>query len=503
MEFARAGGILLHPTSLPGRFGIGDLGPAAVAWLEFLAGAGQGLWQVLPLGPTGFGDSPYQSFSAFAGNPLLVSPELLLADGVVEASDLASAPLVPEDRVDFGAVIPWKLGLLGRGFDRFRRGAAAALREPFARWSREQDGWLADYALFRALKDAHGGAVWTEWEEELVRRDPAVLAAAHERLHLEVEAQRFHQFLVARQWNALRARARDARIRILGDLPIFVAHDSADVWAHQELFQLDAGGRCTHVAGVPPDYFSRTGQRWGNPLYRWDVLADSGYGWWLDRLRAVLAQVDVVRIDHFRGFEACWEIPASAPTAETGRWVEGPGAEFFDSLRTALGDLPVIAEDLGVVTPEVVALCDRFLLRGMKVLQFAFSSDASNPFLPHHHVRACAVYTGTHDNDTTRGWFATLPEPERDRVRRYLGRDGRDIAWDLIRTAFASVADTAVVPLQDVLDLGSEARMNLPGRASGNWTWRVRGPALTAAVRDRLRETAELFGRTRSEPHAT
>jgi 4-alpha-glucanotransferase len=494
MGFPRASGILLHPTSLPGGFGIGDLGPGALAWLEFLSASGQGLWQVLPLGPTGYGDSPYQSFSAFAGNPLLVSPERLHEAGLLDRGDLDGAPRSSEDAVAFGPVIEWKSALLDRAARRFEAGAAPALRDPFGSWSREQAAWLDDYALFMALKEAHGGGVWTEWDRGLVRREPAALESARARLEPAVASHRFRQYLFAAQWRALREHARSAGVRIVGDLPIFVAHDSADVWAQQEIFRLDERGRPTHVAGVPPDYFSRTGQRWGNPLYRWDVLERRGYDWWLDRFRATLAQVDVVRLDHFRGFEASWEIPADAPTAETGRWVKGPGARFFDAVRGALGALPVIAEDLGVITPEVLGLRDRFELPGMKVLQFAFSGP-DNPFLPHRHVRKCAVYSGTHDNDTTRGWYATAPESERHFARRYLGSDGQDIAWDLIRAAFASVAETAIVPLQDVLDLGSEARMNLPGRPSGNWSWRVRSAALSAAVRDRLRDLAELYGR--------
>ena len=495
MTTSRVSGILLHPTSLPGRFGIGDLGPEALEWVEFLAAAGQKLWQVLPLGPTGYGDSPYQSFSAFAGNPYLVSPECLAEDGLLATADLESAPAFPSARVDFGPVIEWKLALLARAHERFAAGAASALAAPYAEFRREHAAWLEDFALFMALKDAHGGAAWTTWEPGLAGRRPGALESARTRLAAAMDSQRGRQFLFFRQWAAVRAAAHDAGIRILGDVPIFVAHDSADVWANPGLFQLDARGAPTVVAGVPPDYFARTGQLWGNPLYRWDVMRRDGYAWWIARLRATLAMVDLVRLDHFRGFEACWEVPAGDPTAEHGRWVEGPGDHFFDAVRSALGALPVIAEDLGHITPPVVALRDWLELPGMRILQFAFGSSARNPYLPHNHVRNCVVYTGTHDNDTTRGWYASAPEKERHFARSYLGREGGDFTWDLIRAGMASVADTFIVPLQDVLDLGPEARMNLPGRLGGNWGWRFRREQLTDASRDRLLDLTETYGR--------
>lgn len=497
MSFPRASGILLHPTSFPGRFGIGDLGPEAFRWIDFLAGAGQKLWQILPLGPTGYGDSPYQCFSAFAGNPYLISPEKLLEDGLLGPADLDAAPPFPTHAVDYGPVIQFKLALLDKVFQNFRAGAgSAALRAGFDSFKQAESAWLDDFALFMALKESHGGAVWSAWEPELVSRRESALAAARETQGVAdaAESQRLRQFLFFRQWNAVRAYAHRAGIRIIGDIPIFVAYDSADVWAHPQLFHLDGRGRSTVVAGVPPDYFSRTGQLWGNPLYRWDVLKQTKYAWWIERFRAALSFVDIVRLDHFRGFEAYWEIPAGMPTAETGQWVKGPGADFFSGLEAALGDLPIIAEDLGVVTPEMLALRDQFDLPGMKVLQFAFSGDADDPFLPHNFPRNCVVYTGTHDNDTTRGWYEhTSTGKERDFARRYLGRDGGDIAWDLIRAAFASVADMAVAPLQDVLSLGTEARMNLPGRPYGNWGWRVQPGQLTERIRDRLKELSWLY----------
>ena len=495
MTPTRLSGLLLHPTSLPGRFGIGDLGPEAWRWVDFLAAAGQGLWQVLPLGPTGYGDSPYQSFSASAGNPYLVSPELLLADGLLEPGDLAAAPALPADRVDFGAVIEWKLAILAKAHARFRAGAVPGLRAAYEDFRGGHAAWLEDFALFMALKDAHGGAPWTAWEPALRVREAAALTAAGDRLAGAVDSQRFRQFLFFRQWGALREHAHESGVRIIGDLPIFVAHDCADVWAHPGNFQLDAGGMPTVVAGVPPDYFARTGQLWGNPLYRWEVLARDGYAWWIERLRATLETVDIARLDHFRGFEAYYEVPASHATAEKGRWVRGPGADFFQAVRAALGTLPIIAEDLGFITPEVLTLRDRFELPGMKILQFAFDRDAKHPFLPHNHVKNCVVYTGTHDNDTARGWYAGAPEKERHFARSYLGRDGSDFAWDLIRAGMASVADTFIAPLQDVLDLGPEARMNLPGRPSGNWGWRFRREQLTDAVRDRLKGLTETYGR--------
>ncbi|MBI3242045.1 MAG: 4-alpha-glucanotransferase [Chloroflexi bacterium] len=494
MSFPRASGILLHPTSFPGRFGIGDLGAEAYRWVDFLAGAGQKLWQILPLGPTGYGDSPYQCFSAFAGNPYLMSPEKLVEDGLLSESDLKATPKFPAQAVDFGPVIEFKLKLLETAYQNFRAGAGRQLLPEFEAFCRAQASWLDDFALFMALKESQNGAVWSTWTPDLVSRQPRALAAARESLAEAVESQRLRQFLFFRQWLAVKAYANRAGIKIIGDIPIFVAYDSADVWAHPELFYLDEAGKSTVVAGVPPDYFSATGQLWGNPLYRWDVSKQTNYAWWIERFRATLTFVDIVRLDHFRGFEAYWEIPAGMPTAEVGRWVKGPGADFFVTLKNALGDLPIIAEDLGVVTPEMTALRDQFDLPGMKVLQFAFSADATDLFLPHNYPRNCVVYSGTHDNDTTRGWYETSStEGERDLARRYLGRDGQDIAWDFIRLAFLSVADMAVAPLQDVLNLGTEARMNLPGRPSGNWGWRFLPGQLTGQIQNRLKELAGLY----------
>lgn len=500
MIAGRAGGILLHPTSLPGPYGIGDLGPAAHDWVAWLARSGCRLWQVLPLGPTGYGDSPYQSFSSFAGNPLLISPDLLVQDGLLRSDELERAREFPVESVDFGAVMAWKDELLARLTETFGSRSTRPQRDEYNRFRKANRQWLDDFAAFMALKRSHGGAPWTEWSEGLRRRDPAALAASLQSLEAEVEAQRLRQFVFFRQWSALAAAAHSAGIEIVGDLPIFVAHDSADVWTHPDLFELDASGQPTFVAGVPPDYFSPTGQRWGNPLYRWESLRVDGYAWWLRRLKGALSMVDIVRLDHFRGFVAYWEIPASAPTAEIGRWAPGPGVDFLLAVRRAFGDLPIIAEDLGVITPAVKALRTDFDLPGMKVLQFAFDGKSNDEFLPHTYPSRCVVYTGTHDNNTVVGWFESAPEGSRDFCRRYLGCDGTDIAWDFIRAAWSSVAQWAIAPLQDVLSLGSQARMNYPSREHGNWGWRVRADQLTDPLADRLAEWNHVYGRQAPGP---
>lgn len=492
----RAGGVLLHPTSLPGPDGIGDLGPGMSAWLDWMSQAGCRWWQILPLGPTGYGDSPYQSGSSFAGNPLLISLDLLREDGVLRQEDFAGRPSFPAGRVDYGAVIAHKDGMLRLACRRFARGESPSLEAKFQHFCQAQAPWLEEYALFAALKRAHGGAAWVEWPEPLARRRGQAVRQAAQQAEAEIEAEKFLQFVFARQWGRVRREAAARGITLVGDVPIFVAHDSADVWANPRLFRLDRSGRPTVVAGVPPDIFTAGGQRWGNPLYRWRVLREDRYSWWIARLRSTLEKVDLVRLDHFLGFHAYWEVPADSPTAAVGRWVRGPGVEFFEALRGALGGLPIIAEDLGVITPGVIALRDQLDLPGMKILQFAFGGEADHEFLPHNYPRRCVVYTGTHDNDTARGWYESAPEAERDRCRRYLGVDGHDIAWDLIRAAWASVAEAAVAPLQDVLSLGNEARMNLPGKPDGNWSWRVRADQLTPELAGRLWEMNTLYGRT-------
>ncbi len=494
MPFPRRSGVLLHPTSLPGPFGLGELGPHALRWLDWLAAAGQGVWQVLPLGPTGYGDSPYQSFSSFAGNPYLISLERLRDDGWLSDDDLAHGSF-DEGRVDFGPVISFRLDALGRAARTWEAKASDAERSTFDAYCAAAAWWLDDFTLFMALKEAHGGGGWADWDAPLRDREPAALLTA--RLD-HAEAIRRHalwQYWFDRHWADVRAHANALGIAVLGDVPIFVAYDSADTWSDQRLFHLDEVGAPLVVSGVPPDYFSATGQRWGNPLYRWDRHAEQSYGWWQARVRRSLELVDLLRIDHFRGFEAYWEIPASEPTAVKGRWVRGPGQPLFDALREALGDLPIVAEDLGVITPGVERLRDDNALPGMKVLQFAFAADASDPYLPHNYLPNAVVYTGTHDNDTTAGWYAQAPETERDHVRRYLARGDDNVAWDLWRLAQASVADTAIAPLQDLLGLGHEARMNVPGAASGNWGWRFAWDDLPPWLVDGVREVAELYGR--------
>ena len=499
MKLARSSGVLLHPTSLPGPYGIGDLGPPAHAWVDFLAGAGCSLWQILPLGPTGFDNSPYQSFSAFAGNPYLISPEVLVSEELLREGDFPMAAF-PQDRVDFTALIPWKARLLEAAFERYRASASGELHRGFEEFCRRQALWLEDFTLFMALKEAHQGTQWDEWPEPLRRRDQGALARARRDLARSMERHAFRQFLFFRQWGALRAYAAARGVRIIGDIPIFVSSDSADLWAHPDLFKLDRELRPTVVAGVPPDYFSPTGQLWGNPLYRWEAQSATGYAWWVERLRSAMGLVDLARLDHFRGFAAAWEVPAGSPTAQTGEWVKGPGAELLARLREALEDLPLIAEDLGVITPDVEELRDSFELPGMKILQFAFTGP-DNDFLPHSYRRNCVVYTGTHDNDTTRGWFEAAPEQERDFCRRYLKSDASDIVWDLIRAAWASPAAFALAPLQDLLDLGTQARMNLPGTPSGSWIWRMSEGDASPALSDRLRELNYLYQRDAATLH--
>ncbi|HEY3581340.1 MAG TPA: 4-alpha-glucanotransferase, partial [Pyrinomonadaceae bacterium] len=497
MNFPRASGILLHPTSLPGGFGVGDLGPEAYRFVDFLVSAGQSLWQVLPLGPTGYGDSPYACYSAFAGNTLLISPGLL---------DTDLKPDLNTDRVDYGEAHKIKEQLLQRAYQNYKKTTDTNLRSAFETFAQREAHWLDDYALFRALKDAHNGVAWNEWESELVARTPAALERARTQLHDEIEAQMFYQFLFFEQWFALKQYANEHGVKIVGDLPIFVAQDSADVWTNPDQFKLDENGRPLVVAGVPPDYFSSTGQLWGNPLYNWERMQADGFAWWIERVRATLKVVDIARVDHFRGFAACWEIPGGDKTAERGQWVEAPGRELFAAIRETLGELPIIAEDLGVITPDVVALRDEYGFPGMRILQFGFGGDTKNIDLPHNYVANVVAYTGTHDNDTTVGWFESVAgegstrtaeqiERERKFCLDYLNSDGKEIHWDFIRAVLASVANTAIVPLQDLLGLGTEARMNLPNSTEGNWSWRYRAGALTDEIAARLKKLTTLYGR--------
>jgi 4-alpha-glucanotransferase len=503
----RCSGILLHLTSLPSRHGIGDLGTSAYHFSEFLAESGQRLWQVLPLSPTGYGDSPYQCFSAFAGNPLLIDLGALQEQGLLSGQDLATLPHFPDDYVDYGLVIEFKLPVLRRAAQSFLKDSSREHRVAFETFCRKNAFWLDDYAVFTACKGVYKGAVWTDWEAAIRQRHAVALKEWGTKLWREIEILKYWQFEFFRQWARLKTHCHDHGIRIMGDIPIYVAHDSADVWAHPELFHLDEQGKPTVVAGVPPDYFSATGQLWGNPIYRWEVLANSGYSWWIDRFRASLDLFDLVRLDHFRGFEAYWEVPASASNAIGGRWVKGPGLQFFHALQAELGELPVVAENLGVITPEVEAIRKQFGFPGMSLLQFAFGNDPQGPsFRPHNYSRELVAYTGGHDNDTTLGWWRSSGSRDSTRTaedvrkehqltRAYLGFENEPINWVFIRTVLASVADIAVIPLQDVLGLGSEARMNLPGTVSGNWKWRYKASGLTNQVTDRLKSLTSLYDR--------
>jgi 4-alpha-glucanotransferase len=499
---------LLHFTSLPGGHGIGDFGPRAYEFADFLAASGQKIWQVLPVNPTGYGDSPYQCFSAFAGNPLLISLERLRDRGLLPNSDLAAAPVFPEDAIDFARCIDFKMPILRRAAETFFSASSPSDRSAFEDFCESASPWLEDYALFMACKDAHQGVAWTSWDPHLRRRTPEALRQWSTKLAKNVRDYKFWQFEFFEQWKNLKNYCLERAIRFMGDVPIYVAHDSADVWANPHLFHLDDEGRASVVSGVPPDYFSATGQLWGNPIYRWELLAANGYKWWVDRFRAALSLCDYVRLDHFRGFEAYWEIPGSESTAINGRWVKGPGEDFLRALRNAFGELPVVAENLGVITPAVEKLRKDFGLPGMSVLQFAFGNDPQGPsFRPHNYDHDLVAYTGGHDNDTTVGWWESSGasdstrtsddvRKEHDFATAYLDlKADSEINWVLIRGVLASVADVAMVPLQDVLGLGNSARMNLPGTVSGNWRWRYRSGALSARLSDRLRLLANLYDR--------
>jgi 4-alpha-glucanotransferase len=488
----RASGMLLHVTSLPSPYGIGDLGPSALAWLDQLHEAGQGWWQALPLGPTGYGNSPYQSLSSFAGNGLLISPDDLIQEGLL-TSDL-ERPTFPVTAIDYDAVIPFKHRLLYQAWTEFAAGARKDLRADYEQFCYDEAHWLEDYALFRALKAKYNNTFYLEWPIELVRRIPAALTQARQDAGRQLDQVRFAQFLLFRQAKQLKDYAHAKSVRLIGDLPFFVSPDSSDVWANPGLFLLDENHHPLFVAGVPPDYFSAQGQLWGNPVYNWDALRKTGYRWCIDRLRALLVHVDVIRLDHFRGFAAAWHVPATAPTAQSGQWEPGPGADFFSAVQRELGGLPFIAEDLGVITPDVSTLRDSFHIPGTRVLQFAFDGHADNPYLPHNFVHNTVVYTGTHDNDTTRGWYEALPDWQRQNLWNYLGRPGgeaQEAAWDLIRLAWSSPAAFAIAPLQDVLNLGSDARINVPGRADGNWRWRCTVDMLSGPAFQSLREVTE------------
>lgn len=497
MLFPRSSGILLHPTSFPSRFGIGDMGIEAYRFVDFLVESDQQYWQVLPLGPTGYGNSPYSCYSAMAGNPLLINPELLRDDQLLGDEDFANLPEFPLDYVDFDRAIALKVPLLKKACENFQAKASPIQQKEFSAFCESKENWLEDYALFMALKDHFGGVSWNNWEPEIARREPESVEKWRQQLNAEIYYYKYVQFEFFRQWTELKRYANLRDIKIIGDIPIYVAHDSADVWSHPETFCLDeATGEAALMAGVPPDYFSNTGQLWGNPVYNWEKLQANNFEWWVERFEAIFAYVDVTRIDHFRGFEAYWAVKRGQETAIEGEWIKAPGTALLDLINEKFGNLPIIAEDLGVITPEVEALRDRYEFPGMKILQFAFGAGPGDPFLPFNYDRNCVVYTGTHDNDTTVGWFDQLQNYERDEVLRYLGCiDPQGIHWSLIRMGWMSIANMAIVPYQDLLGLGTDARMNFPGKPEGNWGWRYRPEALNREVGDRLKTMTYISGR--------
>lgn len=501
MRLPRASGILLHPTSLPSPFGIGDFGGRAYEFVDFLAGTGQKQWQMLPLGQTGYGDSPYSSFSAFAGNIYLISPEKLVENGFLAAEDIQNPPEFPADRVDYGAAIGYKLGILRKAFENFKTTNDETIAAEFHKFCDEHGFWLEDYTLFRALKLALDHRPWWEWDAPLKNREEEAMAAARADHDDEIFAQKFYQFEFFRQWDAVKAYANEKGVSIIGDLAIYVSRDSSDVWCNPGEFKLNEDCSPKVVAGVPPDSFSKTGQLWGNPIYDWDAMRANGFRWWITRFAVMFRMFDIVRIDHFIGFTRAWEVPGGDKTAENGQWAAVPGKELFSILRNALGDVPMIVEDLGEVTPEVEDLRDSFDLPGMCILQFAFGGGGDNIHRPHNYIKNCVVYTGTHDSDTVAGWYKARkrkrggnPE-EADFCRRYLMTDGKEMHWDFIRAALASVANTAIIPLQDILGLDNKARMNVPATNEGNWQWRFKDGQITDEISNRLRDLTELYGR--------
>lgn len=502
MSFQRASGVLLHPTCLPSQHGIGDLGATAYQLIDFLVESGQSLWQVLPLGPTGYEHSPYiMNFSTFAGNPLLISLETLVDDGLIAATELTSLPDHNPERVEFDQVIAHKMRFLKLAYAKFQHIDNVVSKTRFAQFCQEQSWWLDDFTLFMALLDASGGKPWTQWEPAIARREPAAIAAQKQALQEQIQFQQFLQFKFFEQWSQLRSYANQRNIKIIGDISIYVCHNSSDVWAAPELFKLDPQTlEPAYIAGVPPDYFSATGQLWGNPVYDWDKMQQTDFDWWIKRFQATLLYVDIVRVDHFRGFEAYWQVPAGETTAIKGEWIKAPGEEFFTTLGDRLGQLPVLAEDLGIITPEVEALRDRFHFPGMKILMFGFIEGANNPHLPHNYGPNCVVYPGTHDNDTTLGWWATANETEKVALAEYVGdvlpAELPPINWLLIRMALASVAKLAILPLQDILSLDGRARMNDPSTNAGNWRWRYSSSdLLTPELAHRLRTLTQRYGR--------
>ena len=496
MNFNRSAGILLHPTSLPGKFGIGELGKECLNFIDFLETSGQTLWQVFPLGPTGYGDSPYQCFSAFAGNPILISPEKLYEEGLLTAEQI-SYPKFDPHRIEYGGIINFKKNLLFSAFQNFKKNKNKQADE-FNKFCEDHSGWLEDFSLFMAAKEFHGGGLWTNWEKDLVLREASALKEWQIKLADDILYQKFIQFQFFKQWKAVKNYANTKGIKIIGDMPIYIAYDSADLWANKNLFTVDEEGKLETVAGVPPDYFSPTGQLWGNPLYCWKEMEKDDFHWWRKRFKGLLELIDIIRIDHFRGLDAYWEVQGDATTAVNGRWVKAPGEKLFNSIRKHLGEIPILAEDLGVITKSVEALRDKFNFPGMKILQFAFGEKMETKFLPHNFVSNCVVYTGSHDNDTTRAYFEKAKIERRDiydHVKNYLNIQSDDITANLIRTAYASVANIVIIPMQDILNLGGEARMNFPGKLGGNWSWRFTWNQIPEFLPASLKKLAELYER--------
>ena len=497
MKYNRSAGILLHPTSLPGKYGIGELGSEAINFINFLRKSGQKLWQIFPLGPTGYGDSPYQSFSTFAGNPFLISFEKLLEEGLLSKTELDSMPTSDPHKIDFGSIYQNKLKVLRVAYENMKK-MGKSINSECADFCEKNKDWLEDYSLFMSVKNYHNGIVWKDWEREIAFRENGAMEKWKEKLSDEIGFHKFMQFKFATQWSIVKEYANEKGIQIIGDLPIFVAYDSSDVWANTSLFTVDAEGNQETVAGVPPDYFSKTGQLWGNPLYKWNIMEKDNFLWWQKRLQKMYELVDIVRIDHFRGLEAYWEIPGDAETAIDGKWVKAPGKKLFEVLKNVFGDVKILAEDLGVITPEVEELRDSFNLPGMKILQFAFGETGDKKFLPHNHVHNCCVYTGSHDNDTTKGFFDNELKTDSgiyEWTQKYLNYYDDDICSALILEAYKSVADIVIIPMQDILNLGNEARMNFPSRLGGNWMWRFSWDQVPFKLSDHYKNMAELYER--------
>ncbi|MBO6572724.1 4-alpha-glucanotransferase [bacterium] len=486
MRFPRSSGTLVHPTSFPGKYGIGDFGSEARAFIDFLEATKQTIWQILPLTPTGYGNSPYASYSAFAGNTYLIAPDILVEKNLLTKKEVSETELPSKVEVEYEKAFQNKDQLFKLASERFYSNLSTEDEKEFKLFKKQNKFWLDDYALFMACGLDKGMQPWNTWEKSLAQREPGALRNAKKKYKKEIAHQYWLQFEFSNQWIALKKYANEKGIRVIGDIPIFVDHNSADVWANPQYFEVDKKGNRKLVAGVPPDYFSKTGQLWGNPLYKWKVLEDDGFSWWVERFKHMFSICDAIRVDHFRGFDAYWEIKASEKTAENGRWVKGPGEKLFDTILEKCGELPILAEDLGFVTEGVEKLRDKYNFPGMKIIQFAFDSDSTNSFLPHNYPQNCVVYSGTHDNDTSIGWYNSAPEAEKHRVRVYTRSNGSEPNWEFIRLGMYSVADQAIFPLQDYMGLNESHRSNIPGTSDGNWTWRYTKEMLLEVDNDRI-----------------